>query len=81
VLGEWILTAWVRISSESFVAGLKKCLISSALGGTEDDWLSVARFWRWNGMRVTVKKKKNIIMRRKLRIRTLSKDLSLQRML
>jgi hypothetical protein len=39
MLGEWILTAWGRISSKSFLAGFKKCCISSDLDGTEDDIL------------------------------------------
>jgi hypothetical protein len=39
MLGEWILTAWGRISSESILAGFKKCCISNALDGTEDDFL------------------------------------------
>jgi hypothetical protein len=30
-LGEWILTAWERISSESTNAGFKKCYISHTL--------------------------------------------------
>jgi hypothetical protein len=39
MLGEWILTARGRISSESVVAESKKCCISSALDGTEVDFL------------------------------------------
>jgi hypothetical protein len=39
MLGEWILTAWGRISSESVLAGCGKCCISNALDGTEDDIL------------------------------------------
>ena len=39
LLGEWILTAWGRISSDSIVTGFKKCCISNALDGTEDDIL------------------------------------------
>jgi hypothetical protein len=35
VLGEWILIAWERI----IVTGVKKCCISNALDGTEDDFL------------------------------------------
>jgi hypothetical protein len=38
-VGEWILNAWGRISSETTVAGFKKCCISNALDGTEDDFL------------------------------------------
>jgi hypothetical protein len=37
--GEWILNAWGRISSETTAAGFKKCCISNALDGTEDDFL------------------------------------------
>jgi hypothetical protein len=33
------VTAWGRISSKSILAGFKKCCISSALDGTEDDIL------------------------------------------
>jgi hypothetical protein len=39
MLGEWVLTAWGRISSESILAGFKKCCISNALDGAEDDIL------------------------------------------
>jgi hypothetical protein len=39
VLGELILTAWGRISSKSDVAGFKKCCISNALDGIEDDFV------------------------------------------
>jgi hypothetical protein len=39
MLGEWILTTWGRISSESILAGLKKWYISNALYGTENDIL------------------------------------------
>jgi hypothetical protein len=39
MLEEWIPTAWGRISSESILAGFKKCCISNALDGTEDDIL------------------------------------------
>jgi hypothetical protein len=39
MLGEWVLTAWRRIFSESILAGFKKCCISNALDGTEDDIL------------------------------------------
>ena len=38
----WIITAWQSISPEVIVIGLKKCCISSAVGGTVDDML-------WNG--------------------------------
>lgn len=37
LLAEWILTAWRRISPESIVSGFKKCCISNAMDGTEDD--------------------------------------------
>jgi len=33
----WIITAWQSISPEVIVMGLKKCCISSAVGGTVDD--------------------------------------------
>jgi hypothetical protein len=39
MLGEWILTAWVKISSQSIVAGFKKWCIANALDGTEDNVL------------------------------------------
>jgi hypothetical protein len=39
MLGEWLLTPWERIFSESVVAAFKKCCISSALDGTEDAFL------------------------------------------
>jgi hypothetical protein len=34
---EWILKAWNQISEESIRQGLKKCYISNALDGSEDD--------------------------------------------
>lgn len=39
LLGEWILKAWAKISSESIVEGFKKCCITNALDGSEDDIL------------------------------------------
>lgn len=38
-LCEWILQAWEQISPQSIVAGFKKCCISNALDGSEDDLL------------------------------------------
>jgi hypothetical protein len=38
-LGEWILTAWGRISRKSILAGFKKCCISHAPDGSKDDIL------------------------------------------
>jgi hypothetical protein len=40
ILGYWILTTWrMEISSETTVAGFKKCCIFSILYGAEDDFL------------------------------------------
>jgi hypothetical protein len=39
ILCQWILTAWQRISPEVTVKGFKKCCISSAMDGSEDDVL------------------------------------------
>jgi hypothetical protein len=39
VLCQWILTAWQHISREVIVKGFKKCCISSAMDGSEDDVL------------------------------------------
>jgi hypothetical protein len=39
MLGEWVLTASVKISSQSIVAGFKKWCIANALNGTEDNVL------------------------------------------
>ena len=39
LFGEWILKAWAQISSDSIVAGFKKCCITNALDGSEDDIL------------------------------------------
>lgn len=39
LLGEWILKAWAWISSDSIVVGFKKCCITNALDGSEDDIL------------------------------------------
>jgi hypothetical protein len=36
ILGEWILTAWERIPSESTVTGFEKCCIYNALDNTEN---------------------------------------------
>ena len=38
----WIITAWQCISPEVSVKGFKKCCISNAVDGTDDDML-------WNG--------------------------------
>ena len=35
----WIIIAWQCISPEFTVKGFKKCCISSALDGTDDDML------------------------------------------
>lgn len=37
LLGEWILTAWNNISSDSIVKGFQKCCISNKLDGSQDD--------------------------------------------
>lgn len=39
LLCEWILASWSTISSESIINGFKKCCVSNALDGTEDDLL------------------------------------------
>uniref|UniRef100_A0A3Q3F4S1 HTH CENPB-type domain-containing protein n=1 Tax=Labrus bergylta TaxID=56723 RepID=A0A3Q3F4S1_9LABR len=39
LLCEWILQAWDVVSSQSIIRGLKKCCISNALDGSEDDAL------------------------------------------
>jgi hypothetical protein len=41
----WITTAWQHISPEATVKGFKKCCISNAVDGTDDDML-------WNGSEV-----------------------------
>uniref|UniRef100_A0A1A7X7M9 HTH CENPB-type domain-containing protein n=1 Tax=Iconisemion striatum TaxID=60296 RepID=A0A1A7X7M9_9TELE len=38
-LCEWILQAWAEITPESIINGFKKCCISNALDGSEDDVL------------------------------------------
>jgi hypothetical protein len=35
----WIMTAWQHISPEVSVKGFRKCCISSAVNGTDDDVL------------------------------------------
>ena len=35
----WIITAWQCISLEMSVKGFKKCYISNAMDGTDDDML------------------------------------------
>ena len=39
---QWIIMAWEHISPEVTVKGLKKCCLSKAMDGTDDDML-------WNG--------------------------------
>lgn len=39
LLCSWIMTAWNSISPESIVKGFKKCCLSNAMDGTEDDAL------------------------------------------
>ena len=39
LLCEWIRASWSTISSESIIKGFKKCCISNALDGSEDDVL------------------------------------------
>jgi len=36
---EWVKNSWQRVKSETFVKSLKKCGISNALDGNEDDIL------------------------------------------
>ena len=38
-LCEWILQAWNEVSSESIINGFKKCCVSNAMDGSEDDVL------------------------------------------
>jgi hypothetical protein len=35
----WIIMAWKHISPETILKGFKKCCVSSAMDGTEDDVL------------------------------------------
>jgi hypothetical protein len=35
----WIITAWQHISPEVIVKGFKKCCISTAMDGTDNDLL------------------------------------------
>lgn len=39
LLCQWIISAWAMISSESIIKGFKKCCLSNALDGSEDDVL------------------------------------------
>lgn len=39
LISQWILTAWNSITPESIVKGFKRCCISNALDGSEDDIL------------------------------------------
>uniref|UniRef100_A0A672FD58 DDE-1 domain-containing protein n=1 Tax=Salarias fasciatus TaxID=181472 RepID=A0A672FD58_SALFA len=39
LLCEWVLQAWDAVSSESIINGFKKCCISNAMDGSEDDVL------------------------------------------
>jgi len=36
---EWVKNSWQRVKSETIVKSLKKCGISNALDGSEDDIL------------------------------------------
>jgi len=38
-VGEWVINSWQRVKSETVVKSLKKCGISNALDGREDDIL------------------------------------------
>uniref|UniRef100_A0A8C9ZJZ3 Pogo transposable element derived with KRAB domain n=1 Tax=Sander lucioperca TaxID=283035 RepID=A0A8C9ZJZ3_SANLU len=49
LLCTWILQAWDAISQESIIHGFKKCCISNALDGSEDDIL-------WEGLTVLPRK-------------------------
>lgn len=39
LLCEWVLNAWAKVSSESIINGFKKCCLSNAMDGSEDDVL------------------------------------------
>lgn len=39
LLCEWILQAWDAVCPESIINGFKRCCISNALDGSEDDVL------------------------------------------
>ena len=39
VISEWIINSWNEIKIETIVKSFKKCGISNALDGTEDDYL------------------------------------------
>lgn len=41
-LVQWILVTWQQISKDSIIRGFKKCCISNALDGSEDDFLWTA---------------------------------------
>lgn len=38
-LGQWVITAWDGVSSESIVKGFTKCCVSNAMDGSQDDVL------------------------------------------
>ena len=46
LLGQWIITAWGKIKSESIVKGFKKCCVSNNMDGSEDDilWKDYSRY-------------------------------------
>jgi hypothetical protein len=71
-LGEWILTAWGRISSESIFAAFKKCCISNALKMT-----ICGKMWKMRMMTVIVK----MMLVNKVTGRTLINNLSFQNVL
>jgi S-adenosylmethionine synthetase len=73
MLGEWILTAWEIISSESVVTGFNKCCISNATDGTEDNILRQDK-----DNRVIVKMAVVVAMKSKVRMRTVNNNLSFQ---
>jgi hypothetical protein len=58
----WIIIAWQRISPEVNVKGVKKCRISDAADGTDDDmlWMAVKRMGM---LGVSVRKMKTLTVK------------------
>jgi hypothetical protein len=78
ILGEWILNAWVRISSESFAAGFRSA--ASPMSYMALKMTSHGKVLKMTMMMMTVTVKK-IMERSKVRMRTLSNNLSFQKLL
>jgi hypothetical protein len=59
----WIIRAWHRISPEVIVKGFKKCCMSNAMDGTDDDMICGMVVKRMRRLEVCVRKMKALIVK------------------